>query len=75
MTPQQAIDTADRDTFAKLGKHAFLFKTAEAAKIIKIKDQSKPYVLIFDLPNWSDEHGVSNAKDARLIQACGVQNA
>jgi hypothetical protein len=73
MTPQQAIDTANENGVCKLGQHTFLFKTSEAAKEIKIKDQSKPYTLVFDLPNWDDEHGVTNAKDSRLIQACGVQ--
>lgn len=72
MTPQQAIDTADREVFAKIGPRIFLFKTSKTAKAIKIKDPSKPYTLVFDLPNWSDEHGVMNAEDSRLMQACGV---
>lgn len=72
MTPEQAIDVANRKGFCKVGSRMFLWKTSEARKIIQLPEISKPYFLQFDFPEFSDVHGVTNAKDSRLIQACGA---
>jgi len=73
MTPERAIEIANTKGFCKLGHKSFLMKTSEAKKTIQFTDPGKPFIIIFSLPNWSDVHGVTNAKDARLIQACGVK--
>ena len=74
MTPDRAIEVADEKGFCKLGRKAYLMKTSEARKVIQFVDPGKPYIIIFDRPDWSDVHGLTNAKDARLIQACGVRS-
>jgi len=70
MTPQQAIDIANRDGFCHIGQHTHLIKTCEAAACIKLDDDSKPYQLVIS-GNWSDVYSVKDAKNKRLIQAIG----
>jgi len=68
MTPQQAIDIANRDGFCHIGQHTHLIKTCEAASCIRLDDDTKPYQLVIS-GNWSDVFAVKDAKNKRLIKA------
>lgn len=75
MTPERAIQIAKEKGFCKLGHRMFLWYTCKAKDMVDIPQKTeitKPYFLHFDFPEFSDVHGVTNAKDARLKQACGV---
>jgi len=76
MTPERAIKIATDRGFCKLSFRTFLWYTPKAKDMVEIPSKTeitKPYFLQFDFPEFSDVHGVTNAKDSRLIQACGVQ--
>jgi hypothetical protein len=75
MTPERAIKIATEKGFCKLGFQTFLWHTAKAKNMVDIPNKTeitKPFFLQFDFPEFSDVRGVTNAKDARLIQACGA---
>lgn len=75
MTPERAIQIATENGFCKLGFKTFLWYTTKAKTMVEMPNKSeitKPYFLQFDFPEFSDVHGVTNAKDSRLIQACGA---
>lgn len=75
MTPERAIQIATEKGFCKLGFRTFLWYTCKAKTMVDIPEKTeitKPYFLQFDFPEFSDVHGVTNEKDFRLKQACGV---
>ena len=75
MTPERAIKIATEKGFCKLGHRMFLWYTSKAKAMVEIPEKqeiTKPYFLQFNFPEFSDVHGVTNAKDSRLIQACGA---
>jgi hypothetical protein len=75
MSPEQAIAKANESGMCRIAHKIYLFKTTEASQHLELLKTNKPYILVFENQAWSDQHPVTNAKDARLVQACGVQNA
>ncbi len=68
MNAQQAIDTADREGFCKIGQHTHLWKTCEAAAHIKVDEIETPYMLSLE-GNWTCFVPVKDAKNQQLIKA------
>jgi hypothetical protein len=74
ITAAQAIETANRDGFCKLSQHVFLWKTCEAATMLKIDGHLTPYFLITGPNGWDKPVKVSSEYNKKLIKACEAGN-
>lgn len=74
ITPARAITIADKEDYCKLGQHAYLWKTAEAKKYVKLGKLTAPCILISGPDGWVNPIEVWDESTKALVDACTLVN-